>query len=278
MPDPTNLHDADASWGPCWVDAIAFASAALAAEPGEAGKLAAWLRTYASEEFGPSSDHPDAARLTRAATLLQQSSAPAPAVVPVAVADALTKAECALADISEGEETSAAPNTVEWAKRRCSEALLLIRPVMTHHEIRTSEWPGADHPDGPWRPIPAPQAGLPWKTDGPAVPEGREPASVAAEASPTPADRLALALCRASGYPGPCHVSEICNGCRKEAAAVIRELADQVVPESTEPNRTTNVQPELDVVFIGAWHIWNTQRGMRFQLLAIGTELEGNHA
>jgi hypothetical protein len=49
---------------------------------------------------------------------------------------------------------------------------------------RGDEWQGADHPDGPWRPIPAPQSGLPWKTDGPAVPEGREPASVAAEARP----------------------------------------------------------------------------------------------
>jgi hypothetical protein len=44
-----------------------------------------------------------------------------------------------------------------------------------------NEWQDADHPDGPWRPIPAPQAGLLWLTDGPAVPESREPASVAAE-------------------------------------------------------------------------------------------------
>ena len=47
-------------------------------------------------------------------------------------------------------------------------------------------WHGADHPDGPWRPIPAPQSGLPWptvETDGPAV-QSREPASVAPEAKP----------------------------------------------------------------------------------------------
>lgn len=31
------------------------------------------------------------------------------------------------------------------------------------------EWQGADHPDGPWRPIPAPVAGLPWPTDPPAA-------------------------------------------------------------------------------------------------------------
>lgn len=27
---------------------------------------------------------------------------------------------------------------------------------------RDNEWHGADHPDGPWRLIPAPQSGLPW--------------------------------------------------------------------------------------------------------------------
>jgi hypothetical protein len=49
---------------------------------------------------------------------------------------------------------------------------------------RPDGWYGADHQNGPWRPIPAPQSGLPWKTDGPAVPESGEPASVATEASP----------------------------------------------------------------------------------------------
>jgi hypothetical protein len=39
----------------------------------------------------------------RAATLLSQLSAPAPVVVPVAVSDALIKAECALSDVAEGE-------------------------------------------------------------------------------------------------------------------------------------------------------------------------------
>ena len=67
--------------------------------------------------------------------------APAPVVVPVAVSDALIKAECALSDISEGEETNAAPNTFEWAEQRCAEALAVIRPVMKLHKIRTSEWP-----------------------------------------------------------------------------------------------------------------------------------------
>jgi hypothetical protein len=70
-------------------------------------------------------------------------------VVPVAVSDALIKAECALSDVTEGEETNAAPNTFEWAEQRCAEALADIRPVMKQHKIRTSEWP----------PQPLPQAG-----------------------------------------------------------------------------------------------------------------------
>jgi hypothetical protein len=58
-------------------------------------------------------------------------------------------------------------------------------------------------------------------------------------------------------------------------AAALRAAADQVVPESTEPKRTINIEPEKDVVFIGAWHIWNTQRKVRSQLLAIAAELGG---
>jgi hypothetical protein len=48
-------------------------------------------------------------------------------------------------------------------------------------------------------------------------------------ADPTPADRLALAVCR-GGCPigGPCLVYEaICSDCRRDAAAVVRELAKQ---------------------------------------------------
>jgi hypothetical protein len=60
-------------------------------------------------------------------------------------------------------------------------------------------------------------------------------------------------------------------------AAALRAVADQVAPESLEPNRTINEPPERDVVFIGAWHIWNTQRTLRSKLHAIATELEGHH-
>ena len=90
-------------------------------------------------------------------------------------------------------------------------------------------WHGADYQNGPWRPIPAPQSGLPWKTDGPAVPESREPASVAADASPTPADRLALALCRLiDPVTGTCATGEICRRCRQDSAAVAHEIARQL--------------------------------------------------
>jgi hypothetical protein len=67
-------------------------------------------------------------------------AAPTPEAVPVAtLSDALISAEAALSDIAEGEETSAAPNTFEWAEQRCAEALATIRPVMQRHGIRTSE-------------------------------------------------------------------------------------------------------------------------------------------
>jgi hypothetical protein len=88
---------------------------------------------------------------------------------------------------------------------------------------RGDEWQGADHPNGPWRPIPAPQSGMPWRTDGPAV-QSREPVSVAAEVSPSPADRLALAVCVAV-LPGSKPCKAPCNACRVNSAAVAHELA-----------------------------------------------------
>jgi hypothetical protein len=78
---------------------------------------------------------------------------------------------------------------------------------------------------GPWLPMPDPQGAAPW-TDGPAVSKNREPASVAADLSPTPADRLALAVCVAV-LPGskPCNAP--CNACRVNSAAVAHEIARQ---------------------------------------------------
>jgi hypothetical protein len=45
---------------------------------------------------------------------------------------------------------------------------------------------------------------------------------------PTPADRLALALCRViDPATGTCATGEVCRRCRRNAAAVVRELAKQ---------------------------------------------------
>jgi hypothetical protein len=132
----------------------AHPAALPAPEPGDVGELVAYLQDhgtwliqsgYANESI---ETRDLGIKVFRAATLLQQLSAPAPVVV--AVSDALIKAECALADIAEGEEASVTTcNTFVWAERRCAEALAAIRPVMKLHKIRTSEWP----------PQPLPQAG-----------------------------------------------------------------------------------------------------------------------
>ncbi len=58
------------------------------------------------------------------------------------------------------------------------------------------------------------QAGLPWRTDGPA------PAAI------TPADRLALVLCSVKDpKTGTCATGLICRRCRRDSAAVAHELA-----------------------------------------------------
>lgn len=89
-----------------------------------------------------------AARLTRAAELLQRLSPPQPVPVserlPVGVEQALIKAECALSDIAEGEpeeNEGDADALLQWAEQRAATALSRIRPVMRLHGILTSEWP-----------------------------------------------------------------------------------------------------------------------------------------
>jgi hypothetical protein len=76
--------------------------------------------------------------------ILARAAQPTP---PAALSDALIRAECALSDIAEGEETNAAPNTFGWAEQRCAETLAIIRPVMKQNKICTSEWPPvSQHP------------------------------------------------------------------------------------------------------------------------------------
>jgi hypothetical protein len=113
------------------------------------------LERVAALEAAQQQPHQD--KLDRLIALDRDDEAPTPKAAPVAtLSDALIKAECALSDIAEGEETNAAPNTFVWAEQRCAEALAIIRPVMQQHGIRTSGYPPAAQPA---HAIPLPQAG-----------------------------------------------------------------------------------------------------------------------
>lgn len=117
--------------------------APVPAAEGEVAELEAWLREI-GDTIQPShlAEHQ---RYKRAAELLQRQAvaeeSSVTATVPVAVSDALTKAECALADIAEGEPMTDEGDPLRWAERRCADTLAIIRPTMRQHKIRTSEWP-----------------------------------------------------------------------------------------------------------------------------------------
>ena len=110
---------------------------------------------------------------------------------------------------------------------------------------------------GPWRPIPAPQSGLPWptiKTDGPAVLEGREPASVAAEARPLgPAAQAVLD----AFWKQP--------GDRSAIAAALRAAADQ----ADAANVPNYIQDDV------YWPYRNGRAAATEHLRDIAAELEG---
>jgi hypothetical protein len=57
---------------------------------------------------------------------------------------------------------------------------------------------------------------------------------------------------------------------RVRVAAALRALADQVVPEESEPFEQTPFVDDDD-----RWSIWNANQKTRRKLLAISTELEG---
>lgn len=111
--------------------------AAVTGQPsdGEVAELVAWFskKQKSYECFGC---YDAAAKLTRAAELLERQ-----VLVPVAVSDALIKAECALSDIAEGEPMADEGDPLKWVERRCADTLAIIRPTMMQHKIRTSEWP-----------------------------------------------------------------------------------------------------------------------------------------
>jgi len=91
-----------------------------------------------------------------------------------------------------------------------------LRGVPRYARPAGTGWEGADHLDGPWRPIPGPQ-----------------PVSALWEQQPAPAgttlaDRLALALCAENTDLNTCQ--RACQDCRDLSVAVARELA-QVLRE-----------------------------------------------
>ena len=126
--------------GPDEDDLCLRARAALAEEPavpappadGEVAELVAWLEE--TGHLAMQADVQEGERYFRTAELLQRQ-------VPVAVSDALVKAECALSDIAEGEPATDEGDPLQWAERRCADTLAIIRPTMRQHKIRTSEWP-----------------------------------------------------------------------------------------------------------------------------------------
>jgi hypothetical protein len=59
--------------------------------------------------------------------------------VDSSIEDALIKAECALADIAEGEHDLESADALEWAEHRATEVLKVIRPIMKQYKIRTSD-------------------------------------------------------------------------------------------------------------------------------------------
>lgn len=126
-------------------------------------------------------------------------------------------------------------------------------------QLPDGSWLGAPGKHGPWRSIPASQQALPCPTDGPAVPEGREPASVAPEATGQlrPLSPAAQAVFDAWIYPARFPVDKAGKGAKTALAQALRAVADQVVPQG------------------GPFLMTASEDRVRHQLLAIAAELEG---
>jgi hypothetical protein len=129
-----------------------------------------------------------------------------------------------------------------------------------------SHWEGADRPAGPWRPIPAPQSGLPWPTDEPAVPESREPASVASEARPLSPAAQAIVEAFDDRHE---NCGQWDDDWQEQClAAALFAVADQVMPHEVVPPLMKGHELE---------RLCQRQHS-RTQLLAIAAELEGSNA
>jgi hypothetical protein len=122
---------------------------------------------------------------------------------------------------------------------------------------RDDKWQGADHPDGPWRPIPAPQSGLPWPVPSAAQTAALSPAAQAVKDA-------ALAM-----Y-GDCNIRRLAWPLDMPVvAATLRAVAGQVVPKQPSV-------PEGDLT--EQTYRWDERSGIRAEILAIAAELEGFNA
>ena len=83
-------------------------------------------------------------------------------------------------------------------------------PRHIRHHRPSDSWEGADHPDGPWRPISAPQSGLPWEPSrrgsNPPAPGNKPPPPASPPVADHPdARRLAYLMKEVEGF---CHISK----------------------------------------------------------------------
>jgi hypothetical protein len=125
-----------------------------------------------------------------------------------------------------------------------SECLPDFARYICQHE--DGSWYGADDREGPWRPIPAPQSGLPWK----APPAAEDPSA----AQPSPLSMAAQAVLDAADIQDLRDAIPI--------AAALRAVADQVVPEQ-----------------LGLMHpiARSETHAIRAEILALAAELEGSN-
>ena len=122
-------------------------------------------------------------------------------------------------------------------------------------------WEGADHKDGPWRPITAPQSGLPWP-----VPSVAKESSVVqrtdADRLPDHAEAVKAAYQKASD--GNYINGEWVQNHAAQIAAVLRTIADKVAPsDAMEPRNYLPMALECQRI--------------RSEILAIASELEDPH-
>jgi hypothetical protein len=126
---------------------------------------------------------------------------------------------------------------------------------------RNNEWQGADHENGPWRPIPAPQSGLPWM----------KPAATEESSAPQPTPLSPAAQAIWDAWNDAYEAQGPLEGMDQPLAAALRAAVDQVVPEEPE-NEGFDGDNHDDKA---EWLQWSQRTHTRRELLAIAAELEG---